>query len=110
MSVTVNGSQSVTVTSTAALGSSLGTGAQNLKLYICSQLGAGAVVSHGFGLFGLGVPAGPIRLPFTLNARIGGLAAGTYQVGLCGSANTAVDAANWNNNEWSYTSAMVTNP
>jgi hypothetical protein len=45
-----------------------------------------------------------MRQTFGISAVLTGLAAGTYNVGTCGSSS---NLANWNNNEWSYTSAMV---
>jgi len=45
------------------------------------------------------------RLTFTVNGVATGLSAGTYQVGLCGLATSA----NWTNNEYGYTTAIVTN-
>ena len=44
------------------------------------------------------------RQIFSIGAVITGLAAGTYNVGMCGSSSVP---ANWNSNEYSYTSAMV---
>ena len=58
----------------------------------------------GGGMFGLQTVQNT-RLNFTVNGVATGLAAGSYQVGLCGSSTSA----NWTNNEWGYTTALVTN-
>jgi hypothetical protein len=42
------------------------------------------------------------RIPFGLSAVL--TVAGTWDVGLCGDAN---NDANWNSNEWGYTSVIV---
>jgi hypothetical protein len=102
-SVVVGANQKVFVDSSKALGA-FGTPASGLNLYICYQLGGGAVTTVGGGSLGQQVPANT-RILFSLSAVITGLAAGTYNVGLCG--NAAVPA-NWTNNEWGYTSALVT--
>jgi hypothetical protein len=99
-------SQKIHVTSTKALGSTAAGGATNLDLYICYQNTVGGTITKvGSGLFTLQV-AQNMRLPFTLSAVITNLAAGTYNVGLCGSST---NSANWNNNEWSYVSAFLAN-
>jgi hypothetical protein len=57
----------------------------------------------GGGVFGNRVGANT-RVTMGLSAVITGLAPGNYQVGLTGLSS---DAANWNSNEYSYTTATV---
>lgn len=95
--------QRVHITSSKALGSSAAGGAQDLDLWICTQLGAGAIVTQGQAVFDLRVAQNTRHL-FTLSWVASGLANGTYNVGLCGSSGNAV---NWNSNEFGYTSAIV---
>jgi hypothetical protein len=103
VTVTVSAGQSIQVTSSAALGSTAGTGANNLNLYIAYQSsGGGAINLVGAGQLGLSVSKND-RADFTLSAVISGLAAGSYKVGLAGSSSSA----NWNSNDSSYTSALV---
>lgn len=44
------------------------------------------------------------RITMGLSAMVTGLPPGNYEVGLSGNAE---DPANWNNNEYSYTTATV---
>ncbi|HLM76700.1 MAG TPA: hypothetical protein VK459_28560, partial [Polyangiaceae bacterium] len=47
-----------------------------------------------------GLSVGPNQMiPFTLSTRFTGLAAGSYEFGLCGFTATG-QGANWNNNDW----------
>jgi hypothetical protein len=46
------------------------------------------------------------RLPFSLSGRFTGLAAGDYEVGLCGYTTPGSGAA-WNNCEWGRVVAAV---
>jgi hypothetical protein len=102
--VTVAGpTQSVLVDATKALGST--TGASGLLLSICRRKtsapspDATPLNPNLDELVGLSV--GPNQmLPFSLSGRFTGLAAGTYEFGLCGFT-TPGQAANWNNNDWS---------
>lgn len=105
--VTVETGQRVSVTSSAGLGAGA-SAASNLNLYICHRVsGAPGPTQIGGGIFGISSPAST-RNVYTLSAITSpGLAAGTYQVGLCGSSATP---DNWTNNEWSYTSALVFTP
>jgi hypothetical protein len=105
--VTVAAGQRVFVTSDKALGSTATNGATSLNLAICRQAsGATTPTSVGSWSYGLRVPQNT-RVLYGLTAVISSLAAGTYQVGLCGSST---DATNWNSNEWGYTSALVFQP
>ena len=102
-SVTVAAGQAVYVNASKALGSSAAGGAFDLDLWICRQLAGGPLTQVGSGMLDLRVTQNT-RIPFALNARIAGLAPGTYQVGLCGVTS---NAANWNSNEYGYTTAFV---
>jgi hypothetical protein len=105
-SISIGAGQKIFVTSDKALGSSVVGGAANLNIWICYQLGANPIANMGAGIFGLRVDQNN-RAVFGLNTILFGLAAGTYQVGLCG---LTVDAnTNWNSNEYGYTSAMAFN-
>ena len=78
--------------------------AQDLDVWICYQEGDGAVLTVGTGVFDLRAAANTRQL-VSLSAALTGLAPGTYKVGLCGKSG---DASNWNSNEFSYTTALVT--
>ena len=99
--------QKILVTSSKALGTSLSFGAfggaQDLDLFVCSQESAGAVTTVGVGVFDLRA-AEDTRQLYTLSATLTGLAPGTYKFGLCGRSTDP----NWNWNEFSYTTALVT--
>jgi hypothetical protein len=95
-------SQKILVSSHKALGSYWA--AQGLNLWICQQDNAGTLTKVGPGIYNLSLPNGGLQV-YSLSATIENLAAGTYQVGLCGSSN---DSANWNWDEFSYTTALVT--
>jgi hypothetical protein len=103
VSVTVGDGQRVYVSSNKALGSTVAGGATDLGLAICYRLaGTADIISVGGWSLGLRVPQNT-RVPMGLTAVISGLEAGTYDVGLCGSTSSA----NWNSNEYGYTSALV---
>ena len=102
--VTVAANQKVHVVSDRALGTA-GAAANGLNLYICYQLVGGAVTLVGGGSLGHALPANT-RILYGLSAVITALPAGTYNVGLCGSAAAP---ANWNSGEWGYTTALVFN-
>jgi hypothetical protein len=105
VSLTIAAGALVYVSSTAALGAG-SSAATSLNLYICHRTGTGPIATVGGGTFGLTSPANQ-RLHYGLSAVASattGLGAGTYAFGLCGSS---ANAANWNNNEWGYTSAIV---
>jgi hypothetical protein len=97
-------SQRIVVTSHKALGSSAVGGAENLYLYIGYRAGtAGAVDVVGGGAIGNRVSQNT-RITMGLSAMITGLPPGTYEVGLAGRSTTP---ANWNYNDWGYTTAVV---
>lgn len=89
-----------------ALGSTAVGGATGLNVYPCYQSTAvgGVLTTQGGGIFGLQVAQNQ-RLTFGVNHVFSGLAAGTYSIGMCGAS--AAGFANWNNNEWGYTTALV---
>lgn len=101
VSLTLAAGDKVYVSSNAALGAGA-TAANSLNIYICYQ-GGGPVNTVGGGMFGL-TSAANQRQTYGLSAVVSGLAAGTYAFGLCGASP---NAANWTNNEWSYTSAIL---
>jgi hypothetical protein len=109
--VTIGSStQKVLVTSSKALGTlaALGVGwggAIDLDLWICYQESAGALTKVGVGVLDLSAGQDTRQL-YTLSATSTGLAAGTYKFGLCGS--TGDPNGHWNWNEFSYTTALVT--
>lgn len=102
--------QGVLVASSGALGTTTAGGANALRMTICRQPAAGgALTTNGTDyMSGLRI-AQNTRLPFTLSTRFTGLTAGTYNVGLCAVSLTAGEAAKWNNNEFSRTTAFVLN-
>jgi hypothetical protein len=105
LSVTVTSAlQKVLVTSSKALGTNNFDGAMDLDVWICRQEGDGAVLTVGGGIYDLRAAANT-RQVVSLSAMLTGLAPGTYAVGLCGRSS---DASNWNSNEFSYTTALVT--
>ena len=101
-SVTVEANQKIYINASQALGA-LASAATSLNLYVCYQLGAGPAQTVGAGMFGLTIPANQRHI-FSVAGITPPLAAGTYNVGMCGNAGTP---ANWNNNEYGYVSALV---
>lgn len=102
--VTIAAGQQIHVTAQAALGSNLAGGGSGLSLGICQRQGGGPLGVLGSLMLGLSVPQNQ-RHTYGATAVATGLPAGTYQVGLCGSAPTS--AASWNSNEWAYVTAIV---
>lgn len=97
--------QKVYLVSTCSFGA-LATAATGLNIYPGYKSSLAATPSQfGGGIFGLTCPANN-RMTYTISGIITGLAPGTYQFGMVGSSATP---ANWNNNEWSYTSVLVYN-
>lgn len=106
--VTVRQGQQVHVTSHKAFGSVAAGGANLLNLNVCHRP-AGTTstpVTAGMGAFGNRVPQNT-RVTLGLSTVISNLPAGDHQVALCGSSS---DFANWNSNEFSHTTALVTTP
>ncbi len=106
--VTVGAGQAVQVTSNKAFGSTLSGGADSLDLFICHRPEGSTATptTFGPGIFNNRV-AEDTRVTMGISAVISGLPAGSHQVGMCGDADTN---ANWNNNEFGYTSALVVTP
>jgi hypothetical protein len=103
--VTIDSStQKVLVTSSKAFGTSwVFEGAANLDLWICFKESAGTLTKVGVGVLGLSA-AMNTRQIFALSATATTLAPGAYKFGLCGTSSDV----NWNSNEFSYTTALVT--
>ncbi|MCC6819438.1 MAG: hypothetical protein IT579_01800 [Verrucomicrobia subdivision 3 bacterium] len=92
----------IQVTSHCAFGSSVAGGAHNLNLQIAYRPSGGATTTVGGGVLGLTAAQNQRHL-YGLSGLTPLLGAGTYDVGLAGSSSSA----NWNNNEWCYTTAVV---
>ncbi|HQU83470.1 MAG TPA: collagen-like protein [Pyrinomonadaceae bacterium] len=106
VNVTVAAGQKVMMNVTKAMGSTAAGGATGLNIYPCYQNTAGGTLTtQNLGIFGL-TSAQNDRQQFGINYIFSGLAAGTYTIGMCGSST---NAANWNNNEWGYISAIIFN-
>jgi hypothetical protein len=103
VTVTVGANQKVSVVANKALGSTAAAGALDLDIWMCSQLNADPLVQHGAAIFDLRVPQNT-RVTFGLSWVFTGLAPGTYNFGLCGLSS---NFANWNSNEFGYTSALT---
>lgn len=98
-------SQKVYVVSTCSFGA-LSLAAIGLNLYVgYKSTAASTPTTVGGGIFGLTCPINT-RLTYTVSSVITGLPPGTYQFGMVGNSSAP---ANWNNNEWSYTTVMVYN-
>jgi hypothetical protein len=108
--------QAAQITSNQALGTLNASGAGRLNLYICYRDATTPAVLPtpiGGGAFNNSIPAGPARITMGLSAVLATVAAGqapvvsagNYDVGLCGRTDDG--NANWNNNEWGYTTAEV---
>jgi hypothetical protein len=97
--------QKVHVVSTVALGA-LTNPTTALNIYAGYKNTSFPTIStFGGGIFGLTCPANN-RLTYTISAVITNLPPGNYQFGMVGNST---NAANWINNEWSYTTVMVYN-
>jgi len=97
--------QTIWVSSSAALGTVNALGAGALRLSVCYQRDGNIPQDNGDWHEGLKV-AQDMRILFSLDSQFQGLPPGTYNVGLCGYVTSGASA--WNSNEWSRTSAMVT--
>lgn len=100
--VTIAGGQRIFVNSGRALGAT-NTG-DSLSLWVCFRSG-GAITTYGSGMIGLRL-AGTQRSLYSLAAILSNLPAGTYTVGLCGTASNTF-LSPWNNNGEGFTTAMV---
>jgi hypothetical protein len=99
--VTIAAGQSILVTSQAALGAN-NSAASALTLAICYAVGGGLPVQVGGSANGLRLPSNT-RINFPMTTIISGMAAGTYNVGLCGQTSSNA----WNSNHTGSTSAIV---
>lgn len=98
----------VHVAGTAVLGSTAAGGAQMSRLSACHQPAAGgALVDNDADWSLVRVPQNA-RIPMAVTQRIGGLPAGTYNIGLCYQM-AAGQAVNWNYNDWINVRAWVSN-
>lgn len=106
--VTIAAGNTIHVHGVAALGSTIAGGATLDRLSACHQPSAGgALVDNDADyLIGLRV-AQNTRHTMAVSQRISGLAAGTYNVGLCYQA-TAAQAGGWNSNDWVNNVVFVT--
>ena len=105
VNVTLAAGQRAHMVMNKSLGSTAAGGAQDLDIYPCYQnIAAGALTTQLGGIFDLRIAQNQ-RILFDMNYVFSGLAAGTYTIGMCGFS--ATNAANWNNNEWGYISALV---
>ncbi len=100
--VTVASGQRVYVNSVRVLGST--SGGDSLSLWICYQGGGPVITPVGQALDQLRIGAGQ-RLPLGVTAVISGLPAGTYSMGLCGTATNT--SSPWNDNGAGSTTALV---
>jgi hypothetical protein len=106
VNVTITSGQKIYVNVDKALGSFVVGGANGLNIYIGYMLVGGTTPSnYGGGILGLTCLQNTKQI-YSINGIISGLPAGTYTVGMTGSATTP---ANWNNNEYGYITAMVLN-
>ncbi len=105
VNVSITAGQKIMMVVSKALGSTSAGGANSLNIYPAYQAGAGVVTTQGGGIFGIAC-AQNTRETVSINYIFSGLAAGTYTVGMAGSST---NAANWNNNEYGYISAIVFN-
>jgi hypothetical protein len=107
VSVTVAAGNIVHVDATATLGSTNATGATLSRLSACHQpSGGGALIDNDADWSLVRVPMNT-RVPMAVSQRIAGLAAGTYNVGICYQI-AAGQGANWNYNDWVTNRVFVT--
>ncbi len=107
VSVTVAAGNVVHIAATATLGSTNAAGATLNRLSACHQpSGGGALIDNDADWSLIRVPQNT-RVPMAISQRISGLAAGTYNVGICYQA-AAGQGANWNYNDWVTNRVFVT--
>jgi hypothetical protein len=108
VAVTVANGQRVYVSANKYMGSSAGAGAGGvggLDTAICIQpQGGGALQNFNIWMGGGSVPANT-RVPW--GASVVWTGVGSWNTGLCARSSAP---ANWNYNEWGYTSALVFQP
>lgn len=109
VSFTVVAGQKVSMVATKAFGSTMAGGGSGLTLWPCYQVSPGGqIFTQGSNMAGLAVPLNG-RVTFTVSWNFTGLAAGTYNFGMCGAASSGPAASSWNNNDWGYVSATLVN-
>jgi hypothetical protein len=96
--------QKVLVIANQALGTT-GNSAIGLNIWICYQSGSNPITSVGPGVSNLAAVANTKSM-YGLSSVITGVVAGTYQVGLCGSAPLL---STWNFNDFGTVTAIVSN-
>jgi len=106
LNVSITAGQRILIMSHAGLGAT-GTAANNLSIFPGYRQagGAGVPIAIGGGIFGLTCPANQRQI-YSISGTTPPLAAGTYEVGMVGSSAAP---ANWNNNEWGYTTVIILN-
>jgi len=102
VTVTVADGERIVVNAGRVLGTG-SAGGDSLSLWICYRNG-GAITTFGSAMSGLRLGASQRHL-FSLSAVVSGLPAGTYVVGLCGTAPSPF--APWPNNGEGFTTALV---
>ncbi len=106
LNVTITAGQKIHMVCTKALGSTAVGGANGLNIYAAYQnTSGGTLTTQGGGIMGISVPQNT-RIPITMTWVFSGLSAGTYTIGIAGSAATP---ANWNSNEYGYISVFTFN-
>ena len=108
LSVTVAAGNTIHVTGTAVLGSTVAAGAQMARLSACHQPSVGGALTDGDADWSLIRVPQNARLPMTVTQRISGLGPGTYNVGICYQMATG-QAVNWNYNDWVTVRTWVAN-
>ncbi|MCX4239507.1 hypothetical protein [Paraliomyxa miuraensis] len=106
VSVTVAAGNTIHVTSTAVLGTTNITGATMSRLSVCHQPAAGGVlIDNDADWSVVRIPVNT-SIPMAVSQRISGLAAGTYNVGMC-YRMAAGQSGNWNDNDWVTSKVLV---
>jgi len=104
VNATITTGQKVFMVSGKYMGSTAG--ASNLGTAACYKLStASTPITQGGAKLGGQVPANT-RIDWSMTWAFTGLTTGTYSFGMCASSSAP---ASWNNNEYGYTSIMVTN-
>lgn len=106
VSVTITAGQKIHLVATKAMGSTIAGGATGLDIFPGYQLSTATTpTASGNGIYGIQCSQNS-RTPYTVNYVFTGLAAGTYTIGMVCRSPTP---ANWNLNEYGYTSVIVVN-
>lgn len=105
--INVGADQKVFMTASKAMGAGANP-AGELDLYPCYRLASdvnGTPIAESFGTYGLSVPANT-KITFSVNWIFSGLTPNTYTFGMCGNTS---EPGNWNNNEYGFVTAFVSN-